>query len=47
MGVVRVFLARRRQGAVICYSLLPPKARAIFTAIYLYKELLYIPISKI
>jgi hypothetical protein len=47
MGVVRVFLARRRWGAVVYYSLLPPKARAIFTAIYLCKELSYIPTSKI
>jgi hypothetical protein len=46
MGVVRVFIAGRRWGAVICCSLPPPKARAIFAAIYLCKELLYIPISK-
>jgi hypothetical protein len=46
MGVVRVFLARRRWGAVVCCGLLPPKARAIFTAIYLHKELSYIPTSK-
>jgi hypothetical protein len=46
MGVVRVFIARRRRGAVICCSLLPPKARAIFAAIYLHKELSYIPMSK-
>jgi hypothetical protein len=46
MGVVRVFIAGRRQGAVVYCSLLPPKAGAIFTTIYLYKELSYIPISK-
>jgi hypothetical protein len=46
MGVVRVFLARRRQGVVIYCSLLPPKARAIFTTIYLCKELSYIPMSE-
>jgi hypothetical protein len=46
MGVVRVFLARRRWGVVICCSLLPPKAGATFTAIYLHKELLYIPTSE-
>jgi hypothetical protein len=46
MGVARVFLAGRRWGVVVCCSLLPPKAGAIFTAIYLHKELLYIPISK-
>jgi hypothetical protein len=46
MGVVRVFIARRRWGAVIYYGLLPPKARAIFTAIYLCKELSYIPMSE-
>jgi hypothetical protein len=46
MGVVRVFIARRRWGAVIYCSLLPPKAGAIFTAIYLYEELSYILISK-
>jgi hypothetical protein len=46
MGVVRVFIARRRWGAVICCGLLPPKAGAIFTAIYLCAELSYIPMSK-
>jgi hypothetical protein len=46
MGVVRVFIVGRRQGAVVCCSLLPSKAWAIFTAIYLCKELLYIPISE-
>jgi hypothetical protein len=46
MGVVRVFIAGRRRGAVVCCGLLPPKARAIFTAIYLCEELLYIPMSK-
>jgi hypothetical protein len=46
MGVARVFLARRRWGAVVCCGLLPPKAGAMFTAIYLHKELLYIPISE-
>jgi hypothetical protein len=47
MGVARVFIARRRWGAVVYCSLLPPKAGAIFTAIYLCEELLYIPISEI
>jgi hypothetical protein len=46
MGVVRVFIAGRRWGAVVCYSLLPPKAGAMFTAIYLCEELLYIPMSE-
>jgi hypothetical protein len=46
MGVVRVFLARRRWGAVIYCGLLPPKARATFTAIYLREELSYIPMSE-
>jgi hypothetical protein len=46
MGVVRVFLAGRRQGAVVCYSLLPPKAGATFAAIYLREELSYIPTSE-
>jgi hypothetical protein len=39
---VRVFLARRRWGAVIYCSLLLPKAGAMFAAIYLCKELSYI-----
>jgi hypothetical protein len=46
MGVVRVFIAGRRRGAVICYGLLPPKAGATFAAIYLREELSYIPTSK-
>jgi hypothetical protein len=46
MGVVRVFIAGRRWGAVIYCSLLPPKARATFTTIYLCKELSYIPMSE-
>jgi hypothetical protein len=46
MGVARVFIARRRRGAVICCGLPPPKAGATFTAIYLHKELSYIPMSK-
>jgi hypothetical protein len=46
MGVVRVFIARRRWGAVICCSLLPPKAGAMFAAIYLHEELSYIPMSE-
>jgi hypothetical protein len=46
MGVVRVFLAGRRWGAVVCCSLLPPKAGATFAAIYLREELSYIPTSE-
>jgi hypothetical protein len=46
MGVVRVFIAGRGWGVVICCGLLPPKAGAIFTVIYLYKELSYIPMSE-
>jgi hypothetical protein len=46
MGVVRVFIAGRRWGAVVCCSLLPPKARAMFTTIYLREELSYIPTSE-
>jgi hypothetical protein len=46
MGVVRVFIAGRRRGAVIYCGLLPPKARAIFTTIYLREELSYIPTSE-
>jgi hypothetical protein len=46
MGVIRVFLAGRRWGAVVYCSLLPPKAGAMFAAIYLREELSYIPISE-
>jgi hypothetical protein len=46
MGVARVFLAGRRRGAVVCCGLLPPKAGATFTAIYLREELSYIPTSE-
>jgi hypothetical protein len=46
MGVARVFIAGRRQGAVIYCGLLPPKAGAIFTTIYLREELSYIPTSE-
>jgi hypothetical protein len=47
MGVVRVFIARRRRGAVVCCGLLPPKAGAMFATIYLREELSYIPMSEI
>jgi hypothetical protein len=46
MGVVRVFIAGRRRGAVVCCGLLPPKAGAIFATIYLCKELSYILMSE-
>jgi hypothetical protein len=46
MGVVRVFIAGRRWGAVVCCGLLPPKAGAMFATIYLRKELSYIPMSE-
>jgi hypothetical protein len=46
MGVVRVFIAGRRWGVVVCCGLLPPKAGAMFAAIYLCEELSYILMSE-